>query len=335
MSSVRDEQRHVVYGFNIRDPFSNAVRIDYVGRTRQRLGIREQQHRGRLAAFGKISCEQPWSDLIVGSAFIIESGIWSTELSDEREAFHIRRLLPRYNVVHNEKNPERIPRSEAIRMRDARDPSGSSWRFSDDGETFRRISLENFQGPATRRFSDDLAAQAASLITSWIVSGNIRYACPYVSSKHPRIERDTASELAGETIARTMPGFLRLRLNGWDGCHGRSILSYFVQACMAQYVNVYRAWYAEKRRNQSVLVEDLSLIDSPASSDVADYIATRDFAELSLSRLSLADRTVAVLAGADWGQDDIATHLGFTTRKVERILANRRAGIGWHAPTLE
>lgn len=101
----------VVYGFWILDPTSGQVRVDYVGQTFQRLAAREAQHRET----------QPWSDLIVGPAFIIESGCWTQAELDELEAFHIRRLLPRYNYEFNLDNAERIPIWLAQEQRAERD----------------------------------------------------------------------------------------------------------------------------------------------------------------------------------------------------------------------
>lgn len=112
-------RRSIVYGFNILDPKTRDVRVDYVGQTVQDLSARERQHRG--ADLTVDAMEQPWSDLIVGKPFIVEEGWWTAAELDERELFHIRRLRPRYNYTGNLANPDRIPIFEARRQREERD----------------------------------------------------------------------------------------------------------------------------------------------------------------------------------------------------------------------
>jgi hypothetical protein len=324
----------VIYGFNIRDHHTGETRIDYVGRTSQPIEVREQQHRGRLPVFGALTGEQPWADLIVGSAIVIESGRWSLEELSRREVFHIHRLRPRYNVVGNEHNPVRIKRRDATRMRDERDPRGSGWRYSPDADLVARLVAGGFRGPEYRRFVDELTSGSVGLLTEWVVSGNILALSAGRGLPLPRpatpIDYDTATELAGETVARALPVFLEKRLRRWDPVSGKSLLLYFTSGCIYHYANVFRSWLlGETRRLRDLLVDDLSLLDVPVCADFADDVGVREVAELSLSRLTLVDRHMAVLTAAGWKQSEIATRFGFTERKVERTLANRRAGIGW------
>lgn len=101
----------IVYGVNILDPATGQVHVDYVGQTRQQLLSRERQHRD----------DRPFSDLIVGDAFVIEQGSWTDAELDEREVFHIKRLRPRMNHDDNLDNPARIPIWKQRQDRDARD----------------------------------------------------------------------------------------------------------------------------------------------------------------------------------------------------------------------
>lgn len=104
-------RRGTVYGINAAHPITGAVVLAYVGQTRQQLRAREKQHR---------AC-QPWSDRIVGKAFVIQQGNWSNAALDLRELIQIVRLRPTYNVVGNRANPWRIPPWTAKEQRAARD----------------------------------------------------------------------------------------------------------------------------------------------------------------------------------------------------------------------
>lgn len=109
----------IVYGFNILDPATMQIRVDYVGKSVRKLETREREHRG--PDFDVEVGEQPWSDLIVGKPFIVEQGLWTDAELDERETFHIHQLRPRYNHDKNLHNPERIPIPVARRQREERD----------------------------------------------------------------------------------------------------------------------------------------------------------------------------------------------------------------------
>lgn len=88
------------------------VEVGYVGQTRQALEAREGQH---LVA-------QPFSDVIVGRAYIIAQGMYTDAELDAAEKLHILTRLPRYNIEHNMGNPHRIPPWTAVAQRQAREP---------------------------------------------------------------------------------------------------------------------------------------------------------------------------------------------------------------------
>lgn len=102
----------IIYGIRTLEPTTLAsIELGYVGQTRQGIRSRELQHRE----------EQPWADVIVGSAYVIASGVWSNEELDLTEAWAIKLLRPRYNVSGNETNHDRILPPDAIDQRLARD----------------------------------------------------------------------------------------------------------------------------------------------------------------------------------------------------------------------
>lgn len=96
----------------------------YVGKTRQTLAQREQQHRGGSAdgepVAGEDIEEQPWWEITVGGIRLLEQGSWTDDQLAEREQYWIDRLQPRYNFMLN-RSPRRIPKPVARQHRDARD----------------------------------------------------------------------------------------------------------------------------------------------------------------------------------------------------------------------
>jgi hypothetical protein len=97
----------------------------YVGKTRQTLSQREQQHRGgapdgEVTEFEDLE-EQPWFSITVGGIQLLEQGMWTDEELAERERYWIRRIGPRYNYVDNLDCVRRIPKPVARQHRDNRD----------------------------------------------------------------------------------------------------------------------------------------------------------------------------------------------------------------------
>lgn len=97
----------------------------YVGKTRQTLAQREQQHRGGSAdgepVPGEDLEEQPWWDVTVGGIQLVEQGVWTDDELAERERYWIRQIKPRYNYIDNCANKQRIPKPVAREHRDCRD----------------------------------------------------------------------------------------------------------------------------------------------------------------------------------------------------------------------
>lgn len=86
--------------------------LGYVGQTRRRLSLREDEHRG----------SQPWADLIVGSAEVVwqDDTVTDAEL-DARELFYIETMCPAYNYSGQERAPHAVPKPRAVEQRYARD----------------------------------------------------------------------------------------------------------------------------------------------------------------------------------------------------------------------
>ena len=103
-------------------PIAGVVVVGYIGKTRQTVKQREDQHRD----------SQSFSDLVVGGSWTIEEGLWTDAELAEREQWWIRNgvaltpgaapLRPVYNYDFNQGNPDRIEVWRAREHRLARDP---------------------------------------------------------------------------------------------------------------------------------------------------------------------------------------------------------------------
>lgn len=103
-------------------PLPGVVIVGYIGKTRQTVKQREEQHR---------DC-QPFGDLIVGGSWVIEEGTWTEAELDAREQHYIRHgavlvpgqapRRPAYNIDFNRDNRARIAPWTALQQRQAREP---------------------------------------------------------------------------------------------------------------------------------------------------------------------------------------------------------------------
>jgi hypothetical protein len=103
-------------------PIVGQVVVGYIGKSRQTVKQREEQHRDT----------QSFSDVIVGGSWTIEEGWWTDAELDEREQYYIRNGVvlaaglaperPVYNYEFNLDNPDRIEIWRAVEHRQAREP---------------------------------------------------------------------------------------------------------------------------------------------------------------------------------------------------------------------
>jgi hypothetical protein len=160
----------------------------YVGKTRQTLAQREQQHRGGSAdgepVAGEDLEEQPWWDVTVGGIRLVEQGTWTDDELAERERYWIHQIKPRYNYIDNGANERRIPKPVAREHRDRRDRAkGLTPRQWQPFSTQRGVAVDPVVPAARRRVWPAVkvvlrspwtwwtVAWAATTVTAWIAVG--------------------------------------------------------------------------------------------------------------------------------------------------------------------
>jgi hypothetical protein len=160
----------------------------YVGKTRQTLAQREQQHRGGSAdgepVPGEDLEEQPWFDVTVGGIRLVEQGVWTDGELAEREQYWIDQIKPRYNYLGNCANKRRIPKPVAREHRDRRDLArGVTPRQWQPFSTQRRTAVDSVAPAAPGRvwpvvkavlrspWTWWLLAWASTVLTAWIAVG--------------------------------------------------------------------------------------------------------------------------------------------------------------------
>lgn len=165
----------VIYGAPILDPSDGTTHIDYVGKTKRRLAVRQDEH---LGLGRNPDDEQPWSDLVDGQFVVLDSDEhlsvpWTDEEHKACEQWWIRNVgarlphRPRYNWEFNHGCPGQIPKWVAAKQRAERDRGrGAVTRWTDPElfEATRQIRTVPSRPSASRPAPRRPAASRPSLL---------------------------------------------------------------------------------------------------------------------------------------------------------------------------
>jgi hypothetical protein len=111
-------RRGIIYAYSTLDPVTGKrEHWAYVGQTRQELERRHAQHMGMTNRQKR----QPWSDLYPEIRIVFEFSSCPDWWLDWVEKIVIKFTYPRYNYIHNLKNPRRITKMDAEKDRQLRD----------------------------------------------------------------------------------------------------------------------------------------------------------------------------------------------------------------------
>jgi hypothetical protein len=138
----------------------------------------------------------------------------------------------------------------------ARRHEHEAWRVA-DRLLYEQLQQEDFKGPVTKAFLEQVAKYGVSIIASWALSGQILAQCHWHNVRAPhglnrRFTQDEAFEIAGEAAAYAIKSYIKNLRGGWLASKG-SLRTLFVAHCLHELPNVYRRWEREEIRPSRVL----------------------------------------------------------------------------------
>jgi hypothetical protein len=124
-----------------------------------------------------------------------------------------------------------------------------AWRVA-DRLLYEQLQQQDFKGPVTKAFLEQVAKYGVSIIASWALSGQILAQCHrhHVRAPHGlgrRFTHDEAYEIAGEAAAYAIKSYIKNLRGGWVASKG-SLRTFFVAHCLYELPNVYRRWEREE-----------------------------------------------------------------------------------------
>jgi len=203
-----------------------------------------------------------------------------------------------------------------------------------DQELLDRLAACDFTGRSYRRFEEELAAYAMSVLRGWMYSGYIfELAAARGFPMHPteteieELFRDSGAreELANMTVAKALLRFKDHALvgGGWRFEGGASLPTYFMGACLYGFPNEFRARRVQQRKwTRAHQIEATNL--EPVANPVSDpaVIATGKLRVCGdLERLDKRTQAIVALTLDGYSQEEIAELLDEPSpRAVEGVL---------------
>lgn len=213
---------------------------------------------------------------------------------------------------------------------------------ADDADLFDRLAAQNFTGPEYEAFCTQLVLNCHRLLCGWIRSGRIYSKCAEEGrgvtrgrddEEVLRRDRDERDQLVDETITKGLRMFTRygLREGNWRPDGGRSLQSYFDNACVREFAGVFRRWRSDRRRQPPSSHYGLDpaaggVDPADPGLDPADRVVAAAVAAEEIATMKSHPRVWEIAKGLDDGltYQQIGVRLGITARAVEGIVYRYR-----------
>lgn len=209
-------------------------------------------------------------------------------------------------------------------------------RSAADRDLYDRLKAANFTGPEYDKFANELAAYAISVVTAWLVSGEMFKLCAIhhraVGSRPSSWTQRDIDGLVDDTVTAALIEFRSRGLTGagWEYSEdGASLTTYFLTGCVMAFPNVYRKWERVEERWHSVhdLRETFDDIPTEAvgTPDVATTVVQRQETAAGYANLSEKERLIVGYELAGYTNAEIAELLDMASpRAVEGALYRLR-----------
>lgn len=199
-------------------------------------------------------------------------------------------------------------------------------RMVEDEELLRRLREAGFDSEEGHLLRDELIRYGWQVLNSFLYNGSIfghaarvkrAVSCPDWLREQLRHCADDRQDISCELVFRVLPRFWQAALvgGGWRSDGGAKITTYFTNALLLEFSNVFGVWQRQQRR-QIVDKRDLSYEVSPEREADERHAVLQE-----LSELKPREREIVALHYDDFSHAEIVELTGAASeRAVEGVL---------------
>jgi hypothetical protein len=207
-----------------------------------------------------------------------------------------------------------------------------------DMELRNDLALAGFRGPAWDRYAWELARYGYAVMMAWFKTGGIFHQCKIrgCSLGSPPLEWtvDDRAGLANETVALGLKNFKRQALikSKWTHNGGATLKTYFVNACVFAFPNLYRKWSTDRAASQQLVSIERETVDRSSPQDPGEMAVTQLHIQEGFNNIP-DDKTKSVILLQEMGYTyaEIGEILQITSRAVDGLIRRQhKRGGGRH-----
>lgn len=230
-----------------------------------------------------------------------------------------------------DEQPRSLPANQ--RLRPVRAETGISDALADDAELVEYLRSLQFRGREWEEFVRGLHAYGIARISALLASGAIfakasKLTKRTVHDDHHRIQDHDREELVFDSVHTALGSFVTkgIKGGGWSPRGGAALKTYFVNACVMSFTDVYKAW--RKTRLPYLPEVAFEQLDEVKAMAVAATYSTVDtdleLLNTAMDRMRKDEIDIFTQIVQGYTQEEIAGKLGMTEKAVERKVYRAR-----------
>ncbi|MGH3869660.1 MAG: hypothetical protein ACRDQ4_26875 [Pseudonocardiaceae bacterium] len=190
------------------------------------------------------------------------------------------------------------------------------------------LAQAGFCGPGWDRYAGELACYGYAVMMAWLKTGEIFSQCKTkgcsLGSPPPEWTIDDRAELANETVALAINSFKQQALiaGKWTHNGGATLKTYFINACVFAFPNLYRKWLTDRASSQHLTSFEYDAVDrSRPPQDPGEIAVTQLYIREGFNNIP-DDRTKSAVLLQEMGYTytEIGEILQISSRAVDGLI---------------